>query len=142
MWILLPPQLYDQRSTLALTKLQQPSGVVQCTLQRPLLVDREAQVVQDVDAIHLGGRLSLVQLPQGLSHPQLGVVVVGLRVRHPAQVEAVGHRQHGPLGRVQGPAWREGGQAYAVSFIIEWLVFFELQVASVKKGEKNSCAGI
>lgn len=91
--------------SLALTELQQPSGVVQCPLQRPLLVDWETQVVQDVDAVHLGGRLSLIQLPQGLKHPQLSVVVIGLWVRHPAQVEAVVHGQHGPLGAVQGPAW-------------------------------------
>lgn len=70
-------ELHSQISLLLPTELQQPPGVVQCPLQLPLLVDREAQVVQNGDGVHSGG-LSLIHLPQGLSHPQLGVVVISL----------------------------------------------------------------
>lgn len=82
------------------TKLQQPSGEVQRSLKLSLLVDRVAQIVQDGDGVHDAGCLSLFQLLQGLSHPQLCVVVVRLRVRHLPEVKAVIHCQGAPEGGV------------------------------------------
>lgn len=80
-----------------LTELQQPLCEVQRSLQVPLLVDGVAQVVQDGDGVHGAGHLSLIQLLQGLNHPQLRVVVVCLRVRHLPEVVAVVHSQNAPV---------------------------------------------
>ncbi len=80
-----------------LTELQQPLGEVQRPLQLPLLVDRVAQVIQDRGSVHGAGCLSLIQLLQGLNHPQPSVVVVCLRIRHLPKVVAVVDSQGAPV---------------------------------------------
>lgn len=70
------------------TQLQEAPGERHGLAQVPLLVHSVAQVVQDVHFV-CRGHFPLIQLLQGLLHPQLRVVVVSLRVGNLPQLKAV-----------------------------------------------------
>lgn len=70
------------------TQLQEAPGESHGLGQVPLLIDSIAQVVQDVNFV-CRGHFSLIQLLQGLLHPQLCVVVVSLCVGNLPQLKAI-----------------------------------------------------
>lgn len=77
------PQLSPVR-----TQFEKALGEHHCFAQIPLLIHSITQVVQNIDFI-CRRHFSLIQLLQSLLHPELSVVVIGLRVCNLSQLKAI-----------------------------------------------------